>query len=133
MPDMDKVIKALEHCSEDGCEGCPYEPDCLMADGFSELARDALELLKTDNGTIEQYKFERDVAIDQLKEIGKGFAEKMDDIVEVLEKHESKTVIVEGSDVAHVGRCPSCHVILTPFRANYCYCCGKAVNWDAAD
>lgn len=46
MPDRDKVIKGLEHCSEDGCEGCPYEPDCMMADGFSELARDVLELLK---------------------------------------------------------------------------------------
>lgn len=45
MPDREKVIKGLEHCSEDGCEGCPYEPDCMMADGF-ELARDALELLK---------------------------------------------------------------------------------------
>lgn len=94
MPDREKVIKGLEHCSEDGCEGCPYEPDCLMADGFSELAKDALELLK---------------------------------------EQEAKSAIIEGSDVAHVGRCPSCHVILTPFRANYCYCCGRKVKWDAAD
>ena len=46
MTDRDKVIKGLEHCSEDGCKDCPYETDCMMADGFSELAKDALELLK---------------------------------------------------------------------------------------
>lgn len=53
MPDMEKVIKGLEHCSEDGCDGCPYEPDCLMADGF-ELARDALELLKEQETIFEK-------------------------------------------------------------------------------
>lgn len=46
MPDREKVIKGLEHCSEDGCKDCPYETDCIMADGFSELAKDVLELLK---------------------------------------------------------------------------------------
>ena len=44
-PYREKVIDGLEHCAEDGCKGCPYEPDCKMADGFSELAKDALELL----------------------------------------------------------------------------------------
>lgn len=50
-------------------------------------------------------------------------------ILELLKEQEPKSAIIEGSDVAHVGRCPSCHVILTPFRANYCYCCGEAVKW----
>ena len=54
----------------------------------------------------------------------------MRDAVELLKEQEPKSAIIEGSDVAHVGRCPSCHVILTPFRANYCYCCGEAVKWD---
>lgn len=52
------------------------------------------------------------------------------DVLELLKEQEPKSAIIEGSDVAHVGRCPSCHVILTPFRANYCYCCGKAVKWE---
>lgn len=51
------------------------------------------------------------------------------DAVELVKEKEPKSAIIEGSDVAHVGRCPSCHVILTPFRANYCYCCGEAVKW----
>lgn len=46
MTDRKKVIEGLEHCSEDGCKDCPYETDCIMADGFSELAKDVLELLK---------------------------------------------------------------------------------------
>ena len=46
MTDREKVINGLEHCSEDGCVGCPYYHDCTMADGFSELAKDVLELLK---------------------------------------------------------------------------------------
>ena len=45
MNDKDKVISGLEHCSEDGCKGCPYEQDCKMSDGFSLLAKDALELI----------------------------------------------------------------------------------------
>ena len=59
MPDREKVIKGLEHCSEDGCEGCPYEPDCLMADGFSELARDAMELLKEQETVEPERRFLR--------------------------------------------------------------------------
>lgn len=46
MPDRDKVIKGLEHCSEDGCNGCPYDQECELEDGFTALARDAVELLK---------------------------------------------------------------------------------------
>ena len=53
-----------------------------------------------------------------------------DGAIHLLKEQEPKSAIIEGSDVAHVGRCPSCHVILTPFRANYCYCCGKRVKWD---
>ena len=46
MIDLEKVIKGLEHCSEDGCKDCPYDPDCTMCDGFTLLAKDTLELLK---------------------------------------------------------------------------------------
>ena len=53
----------------------------------------------------------------------------MRDAAELLKEQEPERAIIEGTDVAHVGRCPSCHVILTPFRANYCYCCGKRVKW----
>lgn len=54
MIDREKVIKGLEHCSEDGCKECPYEQDCTMADGFSELASDALALLKEQEKRINE-------------------------------------------------------------------------------
>lgn len=42
-----EIIKdGLNHCSEDGCNGCPYVEDCNMADGFSELAKDALTYIR---------------------------------------------------------------------------------------
>ena len=49
----DEIKKGLECCSEDGCKKCPYWEDCNMADGFSELAGDALAL-------IQQLEAERD-------------------------------------------------------------------------
>lgn len=42
----DEIKKGLECCSEDGCKKCPYWEDCNMADGFSELAGDALALIQ---------------------------------------------------------------------------------------
>lgn len=35
-------------------------------------------------GTLEQYIWERDCAISQLKEIGKGFGERMDDVARIV-------------------------------------------------
>lgn len=58
--DREKVIKGLEHCSEDGCKDCPYETDCTMCDGFSLLAKDALTLLK------EQEAVEPKLVVDAL-------------------------------------------------------------------
>lgn len=55
MNDKDKVISGLEHCSEDGCKGCPYEQDCKMCDGFSLLAKDALELIYYQDQHIEAF------------------------------------------------------------------------------
>lgn len=42
-----EIIKdGLNHCSKDGCNGCPYVEDCKMADGFSELAKDAFTYIR---------------------------------------------------------------------------------------
>lgn len=56
MKSPDEIKKGLECCSEDGCKKCPYWEDCKMADGFSELAGDALAL-------IQQLEAERDAAV----------------------------------------------------------------------
>jgi len=46
--DREKVIKGLECCSvpQGHCEKCPYETEGFVAECTSELAKDALELLK---------------------------------------------------------------------------------------
>lgn len=49
MPDVEKVIKGLEHCclDDDGypsCDGCPYRPCNVRCGG--DLHADALALLK---------------------------------------------------------------------------------------
>ena len=60
MPDHEKVVLGLEHCSEDGCKSCPYEPDCKMCDGFSILAKDALELINYQDQHIEAFLRDRE-------------------------------------------------------------------------
>ena len=46
MKKPDEIKKGLRHCSEDGCKRCPYEDDCHISDGGSELAADALEYIR---------------------------------------------------------------------------------------
>ena len=47
MPDREKVIKGLEHCSSsDGCKGCPYSKNERGHVCSSDCILDALALLK---------------------------------------------------------------------------------------
>ena len=46
------------------------------------------------NSVFEQVKWERDVALSQLEEIGKGLGEKMDDIKALQANHEKKILDV---------------------------------------
>jgi len=57
MIDREKVKKGLDLCltGEAACKDCPYDAECKEARGIgpSPLRRDALELLKHDEQTIE--------------------------------------------------------------------------------
>ena len=46
MKTPNEIKKGLRHCSEDGCKRCPYEEDCHISDGGSELAADALDYIR---------------------------------------------------------------------------------------
>ena len=60
MPDMEKVIKGLEHCMSH-CTGCPYE----NSDGCaSKLQTDAIALLKEQEGQVQQWT--KEIADNQL-------------------------------------------------------------------
>ena len=79
---IEKVINGLKHCTTSlGCFECPYsELDERTIECQLELDRDALELLKNSvpQSVVDQIRWERDTALSQLKEIGKGLGEKMD-------------------------------------------------------
>lgn len=57
MADLNKVLKGLE-CCQNGfvCgEGCPYREVCFNGEyAFTHLAKDALELLKSQQAEIER-------------------------------------------------------------------------------
>lgn len=42
----EEIKNGLEHCCEAGCKHCPYEDDCHLSDGGSELAADALAYIR---------------------------------------------------------------------------------------
>lgn len=98
-----KIIKALkQHCEGslfDRCGECPlYEP--CSGDGF--VCRDKLLVLaynelsnSVHQNVVDQIKWERDIALEQLAKIGKGLGEKMDDIVTLLEKNEAHVMTID--------------------------------------
>ena len=55
---------------------------------LTEKAKTTLEMLKSSvsQSVVDQIKWERNVALSQLNEIGKSLGEKMDDIVSLLKK-----------------------------------------------
>ena len=111
MNDKDKVISGLEHCSEDGCQGCPYETDCKMADGFSDLAKDALELINYQDQHIEAF----------LKDQEEKIKPVLND-----RQYEDRPL-----HYARYSFCPSCHQTLSwLYNRKYCGICGQAVKWD---
>ena len=52
---------------------------------YYEAIEMAVAALKRCN-VVEQYRWERDIALEQLKEIGCGFGQNMDDVKKALEK-----------------------------------------------
>lgn len=111
MNDKDKVISGLEHCSEDGCQGCPYEKDCRACDGFSLLAKDALELINYQDQHIEAFMKDQE---EKIKPV-------LND-----RQYEDRPL-----HYARYSFCPSCHQTLSwLYNRKYCGICGQAVKWE---
>ena len=99
---------------------------------YAELSIDALEKLPL----YEQIKWERDVAISQLEDIGCGLGRKMDDIKVAIEKQNKKTPILSGDGywngelVYDTWECPNCgkHYEVDYDDYDYCPNCGQAIN-----
>lgn len=141
MADREKVIIGLECCmAEKICASkCPYKGQC--DDGgyyYSKAIEDAISLLKTSvsQGVFDQIKWERDMVIAQLEEIGKGLGEKMDNVKEALKAQEPVPPKVDidtyacrvcGTRLERQSLIGSNAVLAETF--NYCPNCGKKVAW----
>ena len=104
-----------------------------IAFGAKENA--ALGLAINALGAIEQYKWERDIAIEQLKELGLGLGQKTDHVRQAIDKQkglELKPVLDETfGDYTWV--CPTCE---NPYMGNpfnnkcfkHCPECGQKIG-----
>ena len=100
------------------CNECPYSKDGSgWHDCRSNCAKDALDLLKNSvpQGVVDQIKWERDMLIQQLSEVGKGLGAKMDDVAH----------IVRCRDCIHYHKGFNCDLLQKPFL--------KDTNWFCAD
>lgn len=81
MADREKIVEAY-------AEYEPYAHALPCVTIKSQVYMDVLDLLKRSKIYEDQIKWERDVALRQLSEIGKGFGERMDDIVRNCEREK---------------------------------------------
>lgn len=75
MKTPDEIKKGLWCCANDKCEECPYDASKCIC--FEKDALAYIQQLEAKAGLVDQYRWERDVAIDQLEQLGIGFGEKV--------------------------------------------------------
>ena len=90
MSDLIDRQKAITAICEDGTwlerQGCTEITMCER----KQRDADILSELPTIDSVIDQIRWERDTAIEQLAEIGKGLGERMDDVVKVVRCKDCK-------------------------------------------
>ena len=88
-------------------------------------------------GTIEQVRWERDVAVSQLNELGLGLGQKVDHVKELIEKNKEKEAVDKSKNPTdwHVMHCPTCDRIFwnsgqfMHYEPKYCEKCGQKMLW----
>ena len=99
-----------------------------------------IELLKDSvpQRVVDQIKWERDIALSQLKEIGKGLGEKMDDVKPMKPHYTTLKYIVSGKEVSvKHPECPKCiknsglYLWDAEIERGQAFCkrCGQAIDW----
>lgn len=89
-----------------------------------------------NNSLLEQIRWERDVAISQLEEIGIGLGEKMDNIKEAVDKSKPKKLVCKSDVIYNDGfskykeyYCPNCEEIYKDIEYYpYCHWCGQKLE-----
>ena len=106
--------------------------------GTVEECREAVEKSKSLDAYIQQILWERDIAIQQLEEIGISLGEKMDSVKETVERQKPKKIVYksdfafsDGFSHYRMGKCPMCdRYYNSNDEVNYCSKCGHAIRWD---
>lgn len=101
--------------------------------GLNETFNMAIEALM-GQCVCEQIKWERDIALSQLEEIGLGLGEKTDRVREALGKQTPKKPQmrhIKSFDGYNDGWCPCCgsYVQESEYDKKYCQECGQALDW----
>lgn len=88
-------------------------------------------------GAIEQYKWERDIAVAQLKELGLELGQKIDHVKRLIEKNTEKEAVDKSKNPTkwHVMHCPTCDRVFwnsgqsIHYEPKYCEKCGQKMMW----
>lgn len=88
-------------------------------------------------GTIEQVRWERDVAVSQLNELGLSLGQKVDHVKELIDKNTENEAIDKSKNPTdwHVMHCPTCDRIFwnsgqfMHYEPKYCEKCGQKMLW----
>ena len=103
---------------------------CLEVSNWKHKFHDAPPTF-VSQAVVEQIRWERDTALTQLDEIGKGLGSKMDDIVALLKGQEPikpKRKVRHGETCQYQHWCGNCMVMLHG-KPKFCPNCGQAVKW----
>lgn len=90
----------------------------------------AVEMAFNALGCLEQYIWERDIALSKLEELGLGFGEKTDKVKDLIDRDNEEEAIYKHESGTFV--CPSCGAStfsLVLYGGDFCQHCGKRVKW----
>lgn len=93
---------------------------------------EAMKVAISALGAIEQFRWERDVAISQLEELGLSLGQKVDGVKEAIDKQVAEDIVVEKYFYGENYYCPCCRKYLgadhNDFKdINYCDRCGQKI------
>lgn len=88
-------------------------------------------------GVLEQVRWERDVAVSQLNELGLSLGQKVDHVKELIDKNTENEAIDKSKNPTdwHIMHCPTCDRIFwnsgqfMHYEPKYCEKCGQKMLW----
>ena len=146
MPDMENVIDGINKILEetDEYDGVLWDALALLKEQEERLRKlqkdkDKLCLEVSEwkhkfhdappkfvsQGVVDQIRWERDTALSQLEQIGKGLCSKMDDIVVLLKEQEAEWLEVDDKHDAF--DCSNCGAMASR-KCLYCPGCGAKMK-----